>query len=77
MEPPTITTEEAMAAAGSRLQPRSTRLCIIPQNRAEYLCYEILAEDGEDAFLVYIDAHTGVERELMQLLQSANGTLVM
>jgi len=74
---PAITEEEAMLRAGGRLVPTSARLCIIPQNSAEYLCYEITATDGQDDFLVYIDAQTGVERDLMQVVSRGGGTLVI
>lgn len=74
---PALTEEEAMQRAGDRLVPTSARLCVIPQNRAEYLCYEITATDGRDDFLVYIDARTGVERDLMQVISGDQGTLVI
>lgn len=74
---PAITEEEAAARAGERLLPLSARLCVIPQDGAEYFCYEIAAADASGDFLVYIDAATGVERELMQVVSMENGTLVM
>ena len=74
---PAITQEEAMQRVGSRLIATSARLCVIPQNSSEYLCYEITATDGEGDFLVYIDAQSGVERDLMQIISQENGTLVM
>ena len=74
---PTIDEQTAIASAAQKLDVHAARLCIIPQNRKEYLCYEISAADGEDRFLVYIDAKTGVQRDLMQLIPMENGTLVM
>jgi len=74
---PALSEAEAMQRAGDRLVATSARLCIIPQNNREYLCYEITATDGEGDFLVYIDAMNGVERELMQVISQENGTLVM
>ena len=74
---PAISEEEAISRAGSRLLPLSARLCVIPQDGAEYLCYEISAADASGDFLVYIDAMNGVERELMQVISKENGTLVM
>ena len=74
---PAISREDALAAIGPKLAAQSIRLSIIPQNGAEYLCYEIVATDGEADFLAYIDAQSGVERELMQLVSRSNGTLVM
>ena len=72
-----FTPEEAIARISPRLTANSARLCVIPQNRSEYLCYEISASDSSGEFLVYVDAQTGVERELMQVLSRDNGTLVM
>lgn len=74
---PALSAEEAMLRVSPRLQAESARLCIIPQNRAEYLCYEITASDTSGEFLVYVDAQTGVERDLMQIISRNNGTLVM
>ena len=74
---PAVTQEEAMRRVGERLAPLSARLCVIPQGASEYLCYEVTAADAESEFLVYVDAQTGVERELMQLISRNNGTLVM
>lgn len=72
-----LSPEEAMRHAGARLIPSSARLCLIPQNGEEHLCYEISATDGEGDFLVYIDAQNGAERDLMQVISRENGTLVM
>ena len=66
-----------MLRISPRLKAGAARLCIIPRNRAEYLCYEITASDSTGDFLVYVDAQTGVERDLMQVISRDNGTLVM
>ena len=47
------------------------------ENAEEYLCYEIQARDASGRYLVYIDAQTGAERELFELISEENGTLVM
>ena len=74
---PTLTEAEALGRISPKLTAISSRLCVIPQNRAEYLCYEISAANADGDFLVYVDARTGVERELMQVISKSNGTLVM
>lgn len=74
---PAVSEEDAMLRVSARLTPLAARLCVIPVGTGEYLCYEISAVDGEGEFLVYVDAQTGVERELMQLISRNNGTLVM
>lgn len=74
---PQITREEALRRVEARLSPLSAKLCVIPENRAERLCWEVTAADANGEFLVYIDAATGVERELLQILSRENGTLVI
>lgn len=77
LELPRITEEEAAARIGSQLTPQRVRLSVIPVNTSEVLCYEIRATDGMNTYLVYIDAMTGAERELMQVVSDESGALVM
>ena len=77
IERPRLTPAEAMARVGGSLTAEGARLCVIPKNDSELLCYEISATDGTDSFLVYIDAMTGVERELMQVVDDGGGSFVM
>jgi len=74
---PTLTEADAVARIGGALTPVSTRLCVIPDNAGEALCYEVQATAGSDTFLAYIDAMTGVERRLMQVISDENGAKVM
>jgi len=74
---PALSEQDAIGRIGGALTPRSARLCVIPENTSEYLCYEIRAESGSDEFLVYIDAMSGVERRLMQVISGENGAMVM
>lgn len=74
---PAVTESEALSRLGGDLVSESIRLCVIPLNAGEVLCYEIRATDGTDVFLVYIDAATGVERELLQVVSDEHGALVM
>ena len=74
---PALTEQDAVARIGGALTPLSARLCVIPENTSEVLCWEVRAAAGQDTFLVYIDAATGIERRLMQVIGSENGDLVM
>lgn len=74
---PALSQQDAIARIGGALSPVSARLCVIPENASEALCWEVKAASGADTFLVYIDAATGVERRLMQVIESENGQLVM
>ncbi len=77
IELPIIAEEEALTRLAANLTPERVRLSLIPVNESEFLCYEIRATDGVDVFLVYIDAATGAERELMQIVSDEQGSLVM
>ncbi|MEE1199497.1 MAG: germination protein YpeB [Christensenellales bacterium] len=77
LTPPVLTPEEALARLGERLTANSVRQAVIPVGLSEVHCYEIHATDGENEYLVYIDAATGAERELMQIISNENGSLVV
>ena len=77
LELPALTEQDAAQRIGGALTPVATRLCVIPENTSEYLCYEVTATSGSDTFLVYIDAMSGIERRLMQVIADDNGSLVM
>lgn len=77
LELPALSEEEAVTRISAQLTPLAVRLCVIPTDAGESMCYEIRAADGRDTFLVYIDAATGAERELMQVVSDENGSLVM
>lgn len=74
---PAVTEEEALSHLAANLTVKSVRLSVIPTDTGEALCYEIRATDAADDFLVYIDAATGSERDLMQIVSDENGSLVM
>lgn len=77
IEVPALSEKDAVDRIGGALTAQRARLCVIPENGGEYLCYEIKATSGGDTFLAYIDAGTGVERRLMQVISDENGDLVM
>ncbi len=74
---PRLSEADALERIGGALTPVAARLCVIPENDAEYLCYEVRATSGPDTFLAYIDAETGVERRLMQVISDEGGSKVM
>lgn len=77
IELPSVTEEEAISRLSESLTAKSSRLCVIPENTSEYLCYEISATNENGSYLIYIDAITGHEREIMQIISDENGVLVM
>lgn len=73
-----VTAEEAAKTVSSKLQIRKTGLALIPTKGGnEKRCYEFVCEteDGRE-ILVYINAVTGEEEDILLLLKSDGGTLV-
>ncbi len=76
---PKISLEEARKSVSTRLTIQKEKMAIIPSTSlTEKLCYEFLCSgrDGE-SILVYINADTGKEEEILILLIDENGTLTI
>ncbi len=76
---PAVSQEEAQSRLSPQLTVNSAKQCLIPkENGTEVQCWEFLctsADTGEDA-LLYLNAQTGAEEDIMLLLYSDNGTMV-
>lgn len=69
---------DAQKALSPYLTVTSSKLCVIPkENGTEVFCYEFHCESSEtnEEVLIYINAQTGVEEDIMLLLYSDGGTL--
>lgn len=77
LEIPAITDGQARMAVSGQLDVESVRLCVIPAPGGEKLCYEVSASNSSDTYLVYIDAMTGEQADIMQVVGDGNSTLVM
>ena len=79
-DPPAITTEQAAQSLSPALLIRSSRLALIPTSgRNEVLTYEFqtVSSDEQDPqrLLVYVNAATGAEEQILILLDTPGGTL--
>lgn len=74
---PDLSAEEAQSLLGSALTVHTSRLCIIPTNSGEALCYEFSGVASGNQYLVYIDAHTGRERKIYRVIQDKDGQLTV
>lgn len=72
---PAITKEEAADMVSSRLKVDRTRLCVIPTETGERLCYEFGGTWSDRYYLVYIDAQTGEEINILQIIDTEGGRL--
>lgn len=74
---PTLSKEEAQSLLGPLLSVQYGRLCVIPTNAGEALCYEFSGSASGNQYLVYIDAHTGQERKIYRVIQDSDGQLAI
>ena len=73
-----ISIEDAKAKLNENLNILSEGMAIIPTEwKTEILCYEFKGKVEEKDFLVYINARTGKEEDILVILDTPNGTLTM
>lgn len=70
-----LTEAEARKMVKTDFDIDSIRLALIPKGKNEVQCYEFKGKyDGAD-YIVYINAETGQEEQILQIIQNENGTL--
>ena len=67
--------EDARKVANGDMEIESERLALIPKGENESLCYEFKGIFNEEEYIVYVNAETGREEQILQLIQTENGTL--
>ena len=73
-----ITKEEAKENLNKTLNIQSEGLAVIPtEYRTEIFCWEFKGKVDETEFLVYINAETGKEEDVLVIKNTPNGTLTM
>lgn len=73
-----ITIEEAKQKLNTDLEILSEGKAVIPlDNNKEAYCYEFKGKVEDKQFLVYINAQTGEEEEILVLLETEGGTLTI
>lgn len=70
---PELTEDEARQYVSDRLKPDAARLCLIPTEAGEKLCYEFQGDYGGHTYLAYINAATGRQEELLKVVEGASG----
>lgn len=75
---PKLSPDEARAKVGDGLNTESVRLTVIPVAGArEALAYEVRARRNNATYLIYINAATGEEENILKLVDTPSGRLVM
>ncbi|HHY76476.1 MAG TPA: hypothetical protein GX500_06890 [Firmicutes bacterium] len=75
---PIVSPDEARRALKSDLQVESSepRLCVIPiLPTTEVMAWEFRVKNGNDTYLVYINAMTGKEQVVLQLIEDESGAM--
>ncbi len=73
-----ITIEDAKKTLNKDLEINSEGLAIIPTEfKTEILCYEFKGKVEDKEFLVYINAESGREEDILIITNTPNGTLTM
>ncbi len=74
---PAITIEEAQQMLSNRLRVSGARLCVIPTDEGETLCWEFAGEFGGEAYLAYVDAKTGEAAQILRVERSEKGEMAL
>lgn len=75
---PKLSLEEAEKLVNKDLEIKTRRLAIIPDKGGkEVLCYEFKGKFGSENFIIYINADTGREENILKILDTKNGTMVI
>ena len=75
---PKLTEEEAGTYVSGELQVEHTDLALIPlTQQTEVLCYEFKATKDGTFYIVYVNALTGEEEQIFEVINSAEGDLVV
>ncbi len=73
-----ISEQEARAKLSKTVTAEKGRLALIPlDSKKEVLCYEFKAKTNKNNFLIYINAETGKEEDVLLLMITESGTLTI
>ncbi len=76
--PVKLTQEEAAKKLSPGLKVENARLALIPTEQlTEVVCWEFTGKVNERDYIVYINAETGEEEDILQIQHTNEGTLVM
>jgi germination protein YpeB len=75
---PTLTMEEAESKINKNIKVESKNLALIPtEAKKELLVYEFKGTVNDKKCIIYINALTGEEENLLMIIETPNGTLTM
>jgi germination protein YpeB len=73
-----VSENDARERVGKKLNVDSIKLALVPTEiNKEVLCYEFSGNYQDDNFIVYINATTGYEQKILQIINTPNGQLTI
>ena len=70
---PALTVSQAQQTLSSRLRVQDARLCVIPTDGGEKLCWEFRGDFAGAAYYAYVDARTGEAEKILRVAQTGDG----
>ncbi|MFZ7131525.1 MAG: germination protein YpeB [Eubacteriales bacterium] len=78
IEKPNISIEEAKKKVNGKLEITKERLAIIPtESKNEVLCYEFKGTYKDDWYIIYINASTGREQQILKIIEADESVLTL
>lgn len=78
LDSPRLSSDEAKSRVNKHLKVDATTVALIPKDsKREVLCYEFKGNHLGRNFLVYINAQTGMEEQILMLIESEEGILTV
>ena len=74
---PAIDAEEAQQMLSSRLTVTNCRLCVIPQEESERLCWGFEGTFAGSRYFVFVDAATGEAAQILQVADTQDGEMAI
>lgn len=73
---PLLSEDMALTRLNPALTVERARLCVIPLDSGEAQCWEVLASfPGGGSYLIYLDANTGEEKTILQIVEDGEGVV--
>lgn len=72
---PAVSESEARAGLSEDVTAEEGQLCLIPWRQTERLCWSFRVTHGGTAYMVFVDAFTGRELEVVKIIEQIDGTL--
>ena len=74
---PTVDEPQARDMVSAKLTIRSRRLCVVPTETGEKLCWGFECAEGNDVYWAFVSAKTGEMEQLLRVIETAQGETVM